>query len=323
MRATIQGGLESLLVLGLVLAGLGGLVAGGMYIWQEPQTTQATITLQRSSPTLDLTLQPAQEVPTQLVELPTPIVQTQLVQTQLMQTQLVQTQLVQTQLVQTQLVQTQDVQPVAPESPVPVAPVVSVAEEIPAQPNQPEPQLAPLTEADADAAAMATATAQVQCQTPNTWFMPTGAIGKPRITARFGKQAEDSPYFLALLNNGLIAANAPEVFHSGIDFAADANTPLFAVADGEVTAVDYSELYGKHLLLKTRDGEVLYAHLNEIFVKAGDAVTCSQPIGLSGATGKALTGAHLHLELRNHGKPVDPMPLIKRSLAADKPDWLR
>jgi murein DD-endopeptidase MepM/ murein hydrolase activator NlpD len=284
MRGTIQSVLESLLGMALVLAGLGGLVAGGAYVWRGPQTPVVIRPqpLKSSGTSLQL-LQPQQpDLPTAVVPTPVP--------------------------------------------PTPVAPEPSGAQEIPAQPNQPEP--APTPEAQTDAAATAvaadaTAVAQVQCQTPNTWFLPTGAANRPRITARFGKQAETSPYFLALLQNGLIPANAPNVVHTGIDFGVDANTPLFAVADGEVISVDYSDLYGKHLLMKTREGEVLYAHLNEIFVQAGETVTCSQPIGLSGATGKALTGAHLHLELRNNGKPVDPMPLIKRSLGADKPDWLK
>ena len=301
MRSTVQNGLESLLGLALVMAGLGGLVAGGVYIWRAPQAPVSVRTQPTKLEAAPQLLQPQQP------ELPTPIV-----------------------------------------LPTPVAvETFSTIEEIPAQINQPEPaptlaaQPTPATRSDAadvvsnaaaadviaadatDVAADATAVAKVQCQTPNTWFLPTGAVGKPRITARFGKQAETSPYFLQLLQNGLIPANAPNVYHPGIDFGVDANTPLFAVADGEVISTKYSDLYGKHVLMKTREGEVLYAHLNDIFVQAGQKVTCSQPIGLSGATGKALTGAHLHLELRNNGKPVDPMPLIKLALAADKPDWLK
>ncbi len=286
MRGTFQGVLEGLLGLALVLGGLGGLVVGGAYVWREPQTT---VTLR---PPITKPNSPKQLLQPQQLELPTAIV------------------------------------PVVPvmAQPTPDVAKQSGPDQIAPQPNQPEP--APTPEAQTDAAATAvaadaTAIAQVQCQTPNTWFLPTGAARRPRIVARFGKQAETSPYFLALLQNGLIPANAPNVVHTGIDFGVDANTPLFAVADGEVISTDYSDLYGKHLLMKTREGEVLYAHLNEIFVRAGETVTCSQPIGLSGATGKALTGAHLHLELRNNGKPVDPMPLIKRSLGADKPDWLK
>ena len=300
MRSTIQNGLESLLGLALVMAGLGGLVAGGLYVWRAPQ---APVTVRAQPTKLEAASQLLQS---QSSELPTPIVQS-----------------------------TPVAMPVAIEA-------FTAIEDIPAQIHQPEPaptlaaQPTPATRDDAadvqlsaaaaDATAVAadaTAVAQVQCQTPNTWFLPTGAIGKPRITARFGKQAETSQYFLQLLQNGLIPANAPNVFHPGLDFGVDANTPLFAVADGEVISTDYSDLYGKHMLMKTREGEVLYAHLNDIFVQAGQKVTCSQPIGLSGATGKALTGAHLHLELRNNGKPVDPMPLIKLALAADKPDWLK
>ena len=281
MRTTFQGVLESLLGIGLVLAGLGGLVAGGAYVWRKPQTPAVIRAQPLRSEAFPQRVQPPQQA------LPTAIVPTLL-------------------------------------NPTPAAPEVARVVQAPAQPNQPAPT--PEAQANADATAVAadaTAVALVQCQTPNTWFLPTGASGRPRITARFGKQAEGSPYVLALMQNGVVPTDTEAIFHPGLDFGVDANTPLFAVADGEVISTAYSDLYGKHVRMKTREGEVLYAHLNEVFVQAGDTVTCSQPIGLSGATGKALTGAHLHLELRNNGKPVDPMPLVKRSLAADKPDWLR
>ena len=282
MRATFEGGLESVLGFVLVLAGLGGLVVGGAYVLKDPQEPVAAVTW-----------------------LPAPVGQPIIFE---------------------------------PASLPPSAPVAAVSPvQAPMQIHQPEPQtaaeplptaLAKAIETTRDSAlsnadAAATATAFVQCQTPNTWFLPTGTADKPRITARFGKQTEDSPYFRQLLQEGLVPANAPDVFHPGLDFGVDVNTPLFAVADGEVISADYSDLYGKHLIIKTSDGEVLYAHLNELFVKAGDTISCSQPIGLSGATGKAITGAHLHLEWRRYGKPVDPLPKINQAINADKPDWLK
>jgi murein DD-endopeptidase MepM/ murein hydrolase activator NlpD len=300
MRTTIQSGLESLIGLGLVLVGFGGLVAGGVYVWREPQKPLVSQISARpqslksnlaAKPDLHSVLQP------QPPELPTAIVPSALEPT-----------------------------PAAPEPPAEQQPQLQPNPTEPAAPSLPSQTEAIAVTQDAAATAdalAATATAQVQCQSPNTWFLPTGAIGKPRIVARFGKQAEGSPYVAALVKSEVVPTDTQAIFHPGLDFAVDTNTPLFAVADGEVISTGYNDLYGKHLVLDTRDGEVLYAHLNDIFVKKGDRVTCSQPIGLSGATGKALTGAHLHLELRNNGKPVDPMPLIKRSLAADKPDWLR
>ena len=270
MRATFEGGLESLLGFVLVVGGLGGLVAGGVYVLKEPHESVR---------------------------------------------------------VQTQLL-APSVQPVSwtqSSLPTPIAVVAVSQVQAPAQTHLPEPQTTDTTRDSAlsNADAAATATAFVQCQTPNTWFLPTGATTKPRITARFGKQSEDSPYFRQLLQEGLVPANASDVFHPGLDFGVDVNTPLFAVADGEVISADYSDLYGKHIVIKTSDGEVLYAHLNELFVKVGDTISCSQPIGLSGATGKAITGAHLHLEWRRYGKPVDPLPKINQAINADKPDWLK
>lgn len=51
-----------------------------------------------------------------------------------------------------------------------------------------------------------------------------------------------------------------------------------------------------------------YAHLSRLDVKAGEHVLAGQQIGLSGATGR-VTGPHLHFEIWQSGKPLDPRTL--------------
>ena len=50
----------------------------------------------------------------------------------------------------------------------------------------------------------------------------------------------------------------------------------------------------------------LYAHNNKNLVKAGTCVKKGQIVDEVGSSGNA-TGNHLHLEIRRHGKPVNPM----------------
>jgi len=52
-----------------------------------------------------------------------------------------------------------------------------------------------------------------------------------------------------------------------------------------------------------------YAHLSRVLVKIGDHVEASDPVGLSGTTGRS-TGPHVHYEVRRNGKAVDPMRFL-------------
>ena len=59
----------------------------------------------------------------------------------------------------------------------------------------------------------------------------------------------------------------------------------------------------------------MYAHLDALDVKPGDVVVSGQQIGRLGSTGKA-TGPHVHVEVLQHGKRVDPASVIGTVVAA-------
>jgi murein DD-endopeptidase MepM/ murein hydrolase activator NlpD len=121
------------------------------------------------------------------------------------------------------------------------------------------------------------------------------AYGMWDITAPFGNVSHIHP-------NG----------HTGVDFAIPADTPLKSVVDGTVEKVrDTGNVgYGKSVQIRTPDGRlVIYAHLNDFNVSVGDYVREGQIIGESGSTGRS-TGNHLHFEVREGGKSINPMPTI-------------
>jgi murein DD-endopeptidase MepM/ murein hydrolase activator NlpD len=101
-------------------------------------------------------------------------------------------------------------------------------------------------------------------------------------------------------------------FHTGIDLAAPANTPVQVAADGVVAVVGSSQVgYGNYVIVAHADGvATLYGHLNVATVKVGDTVKQHQPVGLEGSTGNS-TGPHLHFEVRINSQPVDPIPLLQ------------
>lgn len=101
-------------------------------------------------------------------------------------------------------------------------------------------------------------------------------------------------------------------FHTGIDIAGKDvyGTPVTAAQDGTVafiTPIHKSGAgYGNYIILD-HGGDIatLYAHLSVITVKEGESVLKGQQIGEIGATGYA-TGPHLHFEVREQGKCVNP-----------------
>ena len=75
-------------------------------------------------------------------------------------------------------------------------------------------------------------------------------------------------------------------------------------------------LYGNFLLIHGQ-GEhrsYFYAHLiHPATVHRGDRVWAGERVGAVGRTGNARTvGCHLHFEIHDHGRPIDPEPALRR-----------
>ena len=101
-----------------------------------------------------------------------------------------------------------------------------------------------------------------------------------------------------------------ETFHRGTDLACAEGTRVLAVMDGVVSAARRSTTYGNYLRLSHSGGqETLYAHLQYLFVRAGEVVQAGQPLGTAGETGRS-TGAHLHFELLEQGIRYDAGALL-------------
>ena len=99
-------------------------------------------------------------------------------------------------------------------------------------------------------------------------------------------------------------------FHTGVDLAAAAGTPVLAAADG-VAVVGTGGPCGIHVLLEHSGGEEsLYCHLSALMVGQGQLVGAGQQIGSVGASGFA-TGPHLHFEVHSSGRLVDPAAWLR------------
>ncbi len=95
-------------------------------------------------------------------------------------------------------------------------------------------------------------------------------------------------------------------FHTGVDIAAPRGAPVRAAFDGTVLFAGWYGGYGKLVIIDHGQGlSTLYGHLSDILVTPGQHVTRTQVVGLVGSTGYT-TGPHLHYEVRQNGRPIDP-----------------
>jgi len=104
-------------------------------------------------------------------------------------------------------------------------------------------------------------------------------------------------------------ADGPTI-HRGVDIVVPTGTPVYAMSNGNVSFAGTMTDFGLVVLVDHRDGiSTLYAHLSEILVVEGQAVTRDESLGLSGASGNA-TGPHLHFEIRGRGHQLDPVAML-------------
>ncbi len=100
-------------------------------------------------------------------------------------------------------------------------------------------------------------------------------------------------------------------FHSGIDLAADTGTKIYPYKAGTVHYTGWEPGLGRVVVVDHGGGfETVYGHTSESLVKAGQQVTPGTAIAKVGSTGRS-TGPHLHFEVRQDGKPIDPLPLLR------------
>jgi murein hydrolase activator len=101
-------------------------------------------------------------------------------------------------------------------------------------------------------------------------------------------------------------------FQSGIDIKVERGEPVRSVFKGEVLFAQWLKGYGNMIIINHGDNYyTLYAHVEEIFKKKGEAVDTGEVIATAGDTG-SIKGLYLHFEVRHHGKPVNPMQWIRK-----------
>jgi hypothetical protein len=108
-------------------------------------------------------------------------------------------------------------------------------------------------------------------------------------------------------------------YNGGIDWFVPTNSSIKAAQVGTVTVVRNDATgYGTHIRIEHTEGTTkfttIYGHLMKCNVEVGDVVNAGDVIGKSDSTGNS-TGPHLHFELRKGTQPIDPAPLLVKTVA--------
>ena len=122
--------------------------------------------------------------------------------------------------------------------------------------------------------------------------------------------------FLSPVSGGRITGQFGEARaghqHAGVDIATPVGTPVRAPAAGTIDVAGQRQGYGNAIYINFGGGTTgRFGHLSKFNVKPGDRVEAGDIIGESGGapgepgSGRS-TGAHLHYEVRQNGRAVDP-----------------
>jgi murein DD-endopeptidase MepM/ murein hydrolase activator NlpD len=100
--------------------------------------------------------------------------------------------------------------------------------------------------------------------------------------------------------------------HKGIDIARPSDYTIKAVDNGTVVyAGNKGDGYGNKIIIDHNNGyRTMYAHLASISISQGQTVARGSKIGVMGRTGNS-TGIHLHFEVYQNGKIIDPLSKLK------------
>ncbi|MBI3103598.1 M23 family metallopeptidase [Candidatus Daviesbacteria bacterium] len=100
-------------------------------------------------------------------------------------------------------------------------------------------------------------------------------------------------------------------YHPAVDIASGLGMPIRPILKGvvEKTGKDFFGL-GNYVVVTHEKGfQSTYGHMGKIFVREDQAVSSENILGEVGLTGHT-SGPHTHLEIRQNGKYIDPLPLL-------------
>ena len=147
-------------------------------------------------------------------------------------------------------------------------------------------------------------------------FVPNNTLGSTGVGEIISVDGAETPIHtnIAIQNpvDKMIITQGYKLFHPGLDIDGITGDTIKPIKKGRVETVEFSNIgYGKSIIINHGNNlKSLYAHLSKIYVKEGDEIDTNIVLGEMGSTGRSF-GDHLHLEIRDHGIPINPLSVLK------------
>lgn len=141
-----------------------------------------------------------------------------------------------------------------------------------------------------------------------TFYSPvTGTVSK--------EHSADTPVFSETLKEWKV--------HSGIDIVTEESAPVYAAADGVISAIYDDPFLGRTVEVShSLNHKTVYSNLvkeDAAFISVGDKVALGDRIGTVGysAIFEIAEEPHLHFEMKKDGKAIDPLKNISEESKKD------
>lgn len=139
---------------------------------------------------------------------------------------------------------------------------------------------------------------------------PTEAKPESRIETKPADTATSAAW--AWPATGKMTTAFGEGGNKGVDIAGRDGDPITAAADGKVFFVGLQKGYGNLLIIGHSNGYIsVYAHNRKILVAEKQQVSKGQKVAEMGKSDSE-NGVKLHFEIRQQGKPVDPLTYLPK-----------
>jgi len=143
--------------------------------------------------------------------------------------------------------------------------------------------------------------------------MLVGKLEREKSLLAYGKSKyETLKGKLILPVRGEVLSLFKEKGQNGIEIKAPMRAQIRAVLSGKVLYADWFKGFGNIVIIDHGDHTfTVSGYCSELLKKPGDAVSEGEAIALVGSAG-SLKGPCLYFEIRQHGKPQDPMEWLSR-----------
>ncbi len=121
----------------------------------------------------------------------------------------------------------------------------------------------------------------------------------------------DQLYLIPPITGSISLNFDPEKGHLGVDINAPSNTPIKAIMGGYIIFSGWTLETGNTIGIQHDQNLIsFYKHNSSLLKKTGTFVQAGEAVAIIGNTGTLSSGPHLHFELWQAGKPVDPTAYI-------------